>query len=258
MLELTRRARYLSFHAFLLDEYKNRKLPADTGTLSSFIKRCEWDLGLAVKRCPKHCNSSPVGARLLGNITDGPGPFPRGESVESTLGGFGLYYRSPLISFGIVAGAGTLLGTQPIPIDVLYQSERATKLAESFRAAVNHTDYYKKWMWNGDPVPTEVIDEYASSACLCLLPDLNNECEAVFNAIFGADSNPSGNIAGDFVQQGIEEQVLQRKRSVAHYLTLVDTTPTIVSFESQFREKIWEPSEIRKSKPGIVAGHGLL
>lgn len=254
MLELTRRARYLSFHAFLLDEYKNRKLPTDIGTLSSFIKRCEWDFGLAVKRCPKHCNSSPVGARLLGNISDGPGPFPRGESVESALGGFGLYYRSPLISFEIVAGAGTLLGNQPIPIDVLYQSERAVNLAESFRSAVSHIEYYKKWMWNDDPIPAEVIDEYSASACLCLLPNLENEREAVFRAIFGSDSKPSGNNASDFVQQSIEEQVLQRKRSVAHYLTLIDNTPSIVSSESQFREKIWDPPEARNPNQEFVSG----
>ena len=86
VLELTRRARYFSFHAFLLDEYRSRRLPADVKSLSDFIKRCEWDLGLAVQRCHNYCGSSPVGARLLGNLATRPGPFPRGESVESSHG----------------------------------------------------------------------------------------------------------------------------------------------------------------------------
>lgn len=133
LLELTRRARYFSFHAFLLDEYQKQHGPADIRSLSDFIKRHEWDFGLAVQRCPKHCGSSPVGALRLGNIASSAGPYHRGESVESSLGGYGLYYRTPLSMFRVVAKAGTLLGDEPTPIDVLYKNERATKLAEEFR-----------------------------------------------------------------------------------------------------------------------------
>ncbi|MEV0595795.1 hypothetical protein [Nonomuraea cavernae] len=118
ILELSRRARYFAFHAFLLDEYRRRRLPADYKSLSMFILRCEWDFGLAVQRCPNDCGSSPVGARRLSDLARGSGPFPRGESVESSFGGYGLYYRSPLTELGIVARAGTMLGEQPIPIDV--------------------------------------------------------------------------------------------------------------------------------------------
>lgn len=38
ILELSRRARYLSFHAFLLAEYQDRRLKADSKSLSEFIK----------------------------------------------------------------------------------------------------------------------------------------------------------------------------------------------------------------------------
>ena len=110
ILELTRRARYFSFYAFLLAEYQTRRLPADSKSLSWFIKRREWDFGLAVLRCPRQCGSSPVGTRRLARLTAlGDGPLPRGESVESPLGGYGLYYRTPLVELGIVARAGTLL-----------------------------------------------------------------------------------------------------------------------------------------------------
>ncbi|MCK9894505.1 hypothetical protein [Frankia sp. AgB32] len=55
ILELSQRARYFSFHAFLLDEYHRRRLAPDRRRLSEFITKCEWDLGLAVLRCPRHC-----------------------------------------------------------------------------------------------------------------------------------------------------------------------------------------------------------
>ncbi|WP_233625531.1 hypothetical protein, partial [Actinoplanes sp. ATCC 53533] len=90
ILELSRRARYFAFHAFLLDEYKGRRLPADGKSLATFIRRREWELGIAVQRCPNECGSSPVGARRLSDVAAGPGPFPRGESVESSFGGYGL------------------------------------------------------------------------------------------------------------------------------------------------------------------------
>ncbi len=45
MLELTRRARYFAFYAFLLDEYRDRRLAADPKSQSMFIRRREWDLG---------------------------------------------------------------------------------------------------------------------------------------------------------------------------------------------------------------------
>jgi len=91
VLELSDTARYFAFHAFLLDEYRIRKRPANIAALSDFIKGCEWDLGLAVLRCPRKCGSSPVGARRLRAVEDQANVLRRGESVESSLGGYGLY-----------------------------------------------------------------------------------------------------------------------------------------------------------------------
>lgn len=62
ILELSRRARYFSLHAFLLDLYRSLRLPADGNSLSTFIKAREWEYGLAVLMCPHGCDSSPVGA----------------------------------------------------------------------------------------------------------------------------------------------------------------------------------------------------
>jgi hypothetical protein len=45
ILELSRRARYSSFYAFLLAEYRVLRLSADRKSLSAFIKRREWQYG---------------------------------------------------------------------------------------------------------------------------------------------------------------------------------------------------------------------
>jgi hypothetical protein len=65
VLELSVRARYLSFHSFLLDEYRRLRGPADSRSLSTFIKQREWEYGLAVLSCPHRCGSVPVGADRL-------------------------------------------------------------------------------------------------------------------------------------------------------------------------------------------------
>src|SRR5664279_131708 len=229
LLELTRRARYFSFHAFLLDEYQRRRLPVDGTALAAFIRRREWDFGLAVQRCT-NCESSPVGAQRLGALSRGPGPFPRGESVESAFGGYGLYYRSPMAEFRIVARAGTLLGDQPIPIDVLYEHARARGIADEFRTAVQDTMYYREAMWTNHDLPAEVVDEYAEVACLCRLRERVSEREAVHDAIFGVDAPDSAMPESDVpwavsVETGAngsaeatssDAGVMQRRRSVGH------------------------------------------
>jgi hypothetical protein len=270
ILQLSRRARYFSFHAFLLAEYRDRRLPADSKSLSAFIKRCEWDFGLAVLRCPRDCESSPVGARRLAGVSWGAGPFARGESVESAFGGYGLYYRTPLSEFGIVAKAGTMLGDQPIPIDVLYNTARACRLAATFKAAVEHTAYYRRYMRTAGELPVEVLDEYAEVACLCQLTDRQDELEAVHDALFGTDppgSAPTGTRPAEDGRPGATEGanpesghvvtnagVLQRRRSVGHYLTLVDADPQVVVSEAAYREALWSPPEPRSDSHAVVAG----
>jgi hypothetical protein len=261
ILELSRRARYFSFHAFLLDEYRKRRLPVDRASLSTFMKRREWDLGLAIERCPHHCGSTPVGARRLGSRSQGPGPFPRGESVDSPFGGYGLYYRSPLSAFGIVAKSGTLLGDEPIPIDVLYPTERAARLAQTFRSAVDTTAYYARWMLTEELLPADVVDEYASVACLCQLGQHPAERDAIHDAMFGTDdvqtvARPEEPDAADAAVGMVytDETVAQRKRSVAHYLTLIAEHPEIVQSESVYRDALWSPPPPRTERDQIVGG----
>src|SRR3954447_16548300 len=162
ILELSRRARYFSFHAYLLDRYRELRLPPDGNSLSTFIKAREWEYGLAVLHCPHGCDSSPVGAqRLRVVLSTQDAPYPRGQSVESAFGGYGLYYRSPLAELGIVARPGTLLGDTPLTVDVLYPTDRARRLAATFRDAVAATEYATSWMLTTDPIPLDVLVEYA-------------------------------------------------------------------------------------------------
>lgn len=263
ILEGSRRGRYFSFHAFLLDEYRQKQMRPDPKSLGLFIRRREWDLGLAIQRCPNHCGSGPVGARGLGSSAIGPGPFARGESVESPFGGYGLYYRSPMAAFGIVAKTGTLLGNDPIPIDVLYATERASSLVEGFRSAVRDTAYYRKWMWTEEDLPAAVVDEYAAVACLCRLRERGAERDAVHDALFGSDTTgvqsgiqPNGDKPTDPESNVTfsDEAVRQRRRSVAHYLTLVDAVPEVVNSDGGYREAIWSATKALNDAHSPVAG----
>ncbi|TWJ30918.1 hypothetical protein JD81_04467 [Micromonospora sagamiensis] len=252
ILELSRRARYLSFHAFLLDEYQRRRMPADPGSLSLFVRRREWELGLAVQRCPAACGSSPVGARKLGAFAGQSGPFPRGESVESNLGGYGLYYRTPMAEVGVVARAGTMLGDQPISIDVLRNTDRAKRLAEEFRSSVGHTRYYQRAMWTNDSLPAKLIDEYAEVACLCRLRDRVSEQQAVHEALFGSD--PADEADGSDHLSAEDAPLVQRRRSVAHYLALVAGDPMVPWSHTAYREALWSPPPPRSEAHAAVAG----
>jgi hypothetical protein len=274
VLELSLRARYLSFHAFLLDEYRRRRLAADSTSLSTFIKRREWEFGLAVLACPHECGSVPVGAdRLRPLMRHSPPPYDRGESVKSAFGGYGLYYRSPLADIGIVARAGTLLGDRPIPVDVLTESERATRVASTFRSAIETTQYFARWMLTNDPLPLDVLRDYAEVACLCQLPHLPDERAAVHDALFGSDlavpdttptyplavAEPAadGNDAdadAELLLEAYGGAIRQRRRSFAHYLSLIDAEPAVVDNESAYRETLWSPPTIRDEGQGLVAG----
>lgn len=267
ILELSRRARYFSFHAWLLHTYRERKFTAENNALSTFIKAREWDYGLAVLSCPHGCGSSPVGAQSLRGVVSQPGPFPRGESVKSPFGGYGLYYRSPMAEIGLIARAGTLLGDAPIPIDVLYDSERARRLVETFSEAVANTAYAQHWMLTSEPLPVDVLVEFADVACLCQLRARPAERNAVHDALFTIDEHsadsattaPNGgatNATEDLapIALGAEAALTQRRQSVAHYLTLVEADPAVVDDGSAYREALWSPPSPRSDGHELVAG----
>ncbi|WP_319431590.1 hypothetical protein [Mycobacterium sp. RTGN5] len=169
--------------------------------------------------------------------------------MESSLGGYGLYYRTPLIAFGVVAGAGTMLGDEPIPIDVIRDSPRATNLAVKMREAIAGTQYYRQWMTTENAIPTDVIDEFAEAVCLCRLDQHEMERDAIRAAIFEEDPRPDGQPI-ELADRGVQ----QRRLSVAHYLTLVRDTPAVVDAETAYRDALWSPANIHGGLHEMTAG----
>lgn len=265
VLELSRRARYFSFHAYFLHRYRELALPPEPAALSSFIKRREWEFGLAVLKCPHKCGSSPVGALSLRQVVNNQDPpYPRGESVESQLGGYGLYYRSPMSELGVVARAGTLLGDTPIPVDVLRDTERARALVAGFGAAIEATSYGQNWMLSQDNIPLDVLVDYADNCCLCQLVNHADERAAIVDALFGEDAEPddtntdtvNAEPAGTDAPPAPDDRsaVRQRRASFAHYLTLLDAKPDVVKDESAYRQAIWDPPTKTSGEQARVAG----
>ncbi len=239
--ELTRRARYLSFYAFLLQRYRAEKRPLKRAALSEFIKAREWDLGLAVQRCPRQCGSSPVGALRLRGAAEDQGRLPRGESVESANGGYGLYYRSSMLAFDLAIPSGSTLGDTVTPIDVISPREHAQDLAKAFETAVADTAYLQRYWTTKDPIPVEVLEELAEVACLCRLDHFTEERALVHQAMFTAP------------HAEVTHVVEQRRRSFAHYLTVLDTDPGIRADNATFRQLLWEAPQIRSDLHRDVA-----
>lgn len=243
LLELSRRARYISFYAFLLHQFEKQRRQATREQLSHFIKTREYDFGLAALRCPRECGASPVGAiKLRPMVLAEPATFSRDESVESTNGGYGLYYRTPMIAFDLVWPSGTAMGQDALtPIDVLSRRDEARELAEEFEAAIAGTAYFDRYFTTTDPIPVEVVDEYAEVACLCRLDTYPDERQQIADAILTA-AHPEDS-----------DEVEQRRRSIAHYLTLLDDEPNVFNDESTFRQSLWTPPPARSQAHQDIA-----
>jgi hypothetical protein len=234
ILALTRRARYFSFYCFLLKEYQDRRQTATNSALSQFIKAREFEYALAVQRCPNGCGSQSAG--VVGKQTVGPiarrqvSAFERGESVESHLGGYGLYYRTPLRDMGLVAPVGTPLGESVTPVDVIIPGSPASAIADAFRAAISSTRYYRDYMHTIEPIPTDVIAELSERACLCRLSQFPDEQQILRDTL----------LTYAFPGPGVEGMVKQRRRSFALFLYLLESAPRITESDGAFRWGIWD------------------
>jgi len=233
ILALSRRARYLSFHLFLLDEYERRRQPATRSALSDFIRRFEYDLALAIQFCPRGCwersGIGTVGQDAVRGVRDLPGPFPPDFSVKSPLGGYGLYYRSPLIAMGLVHREGTGLGEQaiPTPIDVI-DRELGREIAHEFRTRVEASEYYETYMFSPAPRPRRVLERYAETACLCRLDDSPTERALLRRAIL--EDRPSVP----------DNEAASRRRAFAFWLELVGRDARVTDEIEAFRRAVWD------------------
>ena len=236
ILVLSRRARYLTFFPFLLKEYERLRLDPTNEGLSEFVKQREFEYALAVQLCPNGCGGIPAGAvgkdraapainQLVGDAV------PRQESVKSFLGGYGLYYRSPLIDLGLVVPKGTIVGEQVTPVDVLARDERAQALAGAFGEAIADTAYMREHMLGTDPVPVSALREFAERACLCRLGAFPDEQRLLREALF---ETPAGQA------EVVERDFDQRRRSFALFLRELEGAPEVRGSNAAFRHAIWE------------------
>jgi len=225
VLALSQRARYLSIYPFLLHDYRERRLPADKASLGDFIRLREYELCLAAQLCPRGCGA----LKAIGNDRAGPdarslpAAFARRLSVKSPMGGYGLYYRSPLIDLGLVVPAGAMLGERPTPIDHVPKGGPAELLARCFGEAISETAYARDYMNGVDPIPVDVIRELSEQACLCRLDDFPVEQEAIRAAYFEEPSDERS------------EQVEQRRRAFAIFLDQLTKDPESAYSEGAFR-----------------------
>jgi hypothetical protein len=230
VLVLTQRARYLSFYAFLLAEYERRQLPAANNALSTFVKAREFELAAALQLCPNGCGrqwSGVVGYRAVrAAMAANEDPIPRGESVQSYLGGYGLYYRSPLIDLGVVAPRGTALGDETTPVDVLRRGDWVEAFSGAYGAAVSGTAYYADHFMGTGPIPLPVLRAYAEVGCLCRLDDFPDEQRLLRELLFSPRTEAD------------EAPVRQRQRSFALALRLVEVAPQAVRSDDGYRDAI--------------------
>jgi len=241
ILALSSRARYFTFHPFLLDEFERRGLPPDNAALSDFIRMREFELACAVQLCPNGCGSQAAGA--IGTIAAYSAvnkrtsdTIPRRLSIESGLGGYGLYYRSPLLDLSVAIPKGTPYGEdddrRPTPVDVLQREERARGLAGAYRQAIAETEYYRDWFVGEGPIPVDVLVELAKRGCLCRLSDSPEE-QALIRSLFF--EKPTGE-QPTFVVRDVD----QRRRSFALLLRALDHDPVSADSNAAFRETVWE------------------
>jgi len=222
ILALSGRARYVSLHLFLLDEFARRRLEPTAANQSIYMRRCEYDFGAAVLLCERcGAEAAPVGAMTLRPIVRrAEHEVPRGFSVDSDLGGYGLYYRTPLRELGLVTQRGTPMDNRPIPIDLL-ASPRAEAIADAFREAIKDTAFYRQYFLGQEPIPRAVLQAFARVGCLCRLAESPHEVDLVRRAFFEEWS-------------GVDPEAVRRRRQAfALMLRLAETTPEV------FKDEAW-------------------
>jgi hypothetical protein len=230
VLVLSQRARYFSFHAFLLSEYQRLRLPLTNNDLSSFVKLREFEYAVAIQLCPRGCGDRPVG--MVGKTRASPAAqqndVPRQESVESPLGGYGLYYRSPMIDMGLVVPRGSALGDGVTPIDVLDPNGLGPALAEAVGGAIAETSYFREHMLGTAPIPRPALEELAEQACLCRLADHAEEQALLRRALFEPPA------------PAYAESTKQRCRSFALLLRELGREPRAAHSNGAFMQAVWD------------------
>ena len=166
---LTIHPRYWSFYAFVLSEFwKRDDLPKTKAALRAWYRPLECIYSVACSLCesPEHYGK-PIGTRrIAGVVAKEPNGFdPQFDYMESSMGGYGLYYSTVMQAVGLVALADPRLG---LPVDAV--TPEGQVVADAFRTVIADTEYYRNWIDRHDEeVPYGVAAEYGELACFCRL-----------------------------------------------------------------------------------------
>jgi hypothetical protein len=200
-----------------------------------------------MKLCPDCEVQAAIGSLSAGpRVNAGDDPLERGVSIETAKGGFGLYYRSPLVELGAVAPVGTPLGeeSQPTPIEVLRRGDpRALALAQAFHEAVQESEYYSAYERTSTPIPRTVLTDLARRACLCRLGEFEAERDAIRALIF----EPANDEAA------IVQACDARRRAFALFLSLLQDDSEAALDTGRFRNGLIERFT---ADPGADDAHG--
>ncbi len=140
---LTIHPRYWSFYAFVLSEFWARDLPRTKAALREWYRPLECIYSVACSLCDgRDHRGNPIGTRKIGSLvaTTPEGFDPRFDYMDSTMGGYGLYYATVMQSIGLVALADPRLG---LPVDAVTPAGQI--VADAFRTVIAETEYYQNW-----------------------------------------------------------------------------------------------------------------
>ena len=141
--------------------------------------------------------------------------------IKTSLGGYGLYYRTVMAELGIIYPGGRNL---PYPIDV--PSEKGKEVAAAFREAIQDTEYYKKYFdYDDTKVPIKVIQAYMAKACLCQLQN---------------DNAPDKSLLIDiFLHDGEEKAAASRRETFQMFLDIAQQTQGHELTQESFRQLVY-------------------
>ncbi|NLE61566.1 MAG: hypothetical protein GX616_24705 [Planctomycetes bacterium] len=143
------------------------------------------------------------------------------DYIDSELGGYGLYYRSVMISLGLIYPGGPGF---PYPVDL--PTEKGRAVAESFRRAVKDTEYYQRY-FDEDlaDIPIGVVESYIRRACLCQLQRSDVPDRAL--------------VLDAFLHGGEGESPAARRKTLRLLLDIVDQTDGFVLDQDAFRQLLY-------------------
>jgi hypothetical protein len=216
---------YLSFYAFVLDEFWRRDdLPRTRASWRRFYRSTEVVFSVAANMCEHPDYDGDFGSIVGSNRTrELAGDPPTGgidtglDYMKSAFGGYGLYYRSPMVAMGLVYPAPE--NGQPVDLP----TERGQELAEAFRERIAKT-VYRKRHFRAERVPAGAVAGYGEVACPCRLRDGAPDLDAVRDV---------------YLHGGPPATSAARRASLRMVLDLADQTDGTALDQPSFRQLLY-------------------